>query len=311
MATYTKKAEQIASVPTDRAIFYPDADGKPMAVSDLHRRILTRTLQTLDAHFEEHPEVYVSGDILMYYVEGDPRKSVSPDVLVAFGLGKKERQTYLVWVEGKSPDFAMEFSSKTTYNKDLTDKMELYASLGIQDYFLYDAEGLYLPSALMGFSLVDSVYVPLSGDRNGGLHSAVLGLDFHVEDVGLGLYDPVVGAWLQTPAESALARAEQEAAARLQETARADTAEAHAEQEAAARQQEAERADVAEARAEQETAARQQEAAARLQETARAEAAEAHAEQEAAARLQETARAEAAEAEAAQLRKQLERLQTP
>ena len=275
MATYTK-AEQIASVPTDRAIFYPDADGKPMAVSDLHRRILTRTLQTLDAHFEEHPEVYVSGDILMYYVEGDPRKSVSPDVLVAFGLGKKERQTYLVWVEGKSPDFAMEFSSKSTYNKDLTDKMELYASLGIQDYFLYDAEGLYLPSALMGFSLVDSVYVPLSGDRNGGLHSDVLGLDFHVEDVGLGLYDPVVGAWLQTPAESASARAEQEAA-------RADTAEAHAEQEAAAR----------------------------LQETARAEAAEAHAEQEAAARLQETARAEAAEAEAAQLRKQLERLQTP
>ena len=246
MATYTK-AEQIASVPTDRAIFYPDADGKPMAVSDLHRRILTRTLQTLDAHFEEHPEVYVSGDILMYYVEGDPRKSVSPDVLVAFGLGKKERQTYLVWVEGKSPDFAMEFSSKSTYNKDLTDKMELYASLGIQDYFLYDAEGLYLPSSLMGWTLVDGVYVPVSVDRDGGLHSTVLGLDFHVGDVGLGLYDPVVGAWLQTPAESASARAEQEAA-------RADTAEAHAEQEAAARQQEAARAELAEARAEQEAA---------------------------------------------------------
>ncbi len=260
MATYTK-AEQIASVPTDRAIFYPDADGKPMAVSDLHRRILTRTLQTLDAHFEEQPEVYVSGDILMYYVEGDPRKSVSPDVLVAFGLGKKDRQTYLVWVEGKSPDFAMEFSSKSTYNKDLTDKMALYASLGIQDYFLYDAEGLFLPSPLMGWTLVDGVYVPVSGDRDGGLHSDVLGLDFHVADVGLGLYDPVVGAWLQTPAESASARAEQEAE-------RADTAEA------------------------------------------RAEAAEARAEQEAAARQQETARAEAAEAEAAQLRKQLERLQT-
>ena len=26
-------------------------------------------------------------------VEGDPRKSVSPDVLVAFGLGKKLRRT--------------------------------------------------------------------------------------------------------------------------------------------------------------------------------------------------------------------------
>ncbi len=254
----TSKTGQIASVPTDGAIFYPDADGKPMAVSDLHRRILTRTLQALDAHFEQQPEVYVSGDILMYYVEGDPRKSISPDVLVAFGLGKKDRQTYLVWVEGKSPDFAMEFSSKTTYDKDLTDKMELYALLGIQDYFLYDAEGLYLPSPLMGFTLVDAVYVPLSDDRDGGLHSTVLGLDFHVGEVGLGLYDPAAGAWLQTPAESASARAEQEAE-------RADTAEARAKQEA-------ERADTAEARAKQEAAARQQEAA--RAETAEAEAAQ-------------------------------------
>jgi Uma2 family endonuclease len=288
MATYTK-AGQIPSVPTDGAIFYPDADGKPMAVSDLHRRILTRTLETLDAHFEQQSEVYVSGDILMYYVEGDPRKSISPDVLVAFGLGKKDRQTYLVWVEGKSPDFAMEFSSKTTYDKDLTDKMELYASLGIQDYFLYDAEGLYLPSPLMGFTLVDGVYIPLSRDRDGGLHSAVLGLDFHVGDVGLGLYDPVVGEWLQTPAESAAARAEQEAE-------RADTAEARAEQET-------ERADTAEARAEQETERADTAEARAEQETERADTAEARAEQE-------TERADTAEAEAAQLREQLERLQT-
>ena len=267
MATYAKEG-QIASVPTDTTIYYPDADGKPMAVSDFHRWILTRTLQTLDAHFEQQPEVYVSGDILMYYVEGDPRKSVSPDVLVSFGLGKKKRPTYLVWEEGKPPDFAMEFSSKTTYKKDLGYKMRLYASLGIQDYFLYDAVGLCLPSPLMGFTLVDGVYVPLSSDSDGGLHSDVLSLDFHVTDVGLGLYDPVAGAWLQTPAESAAARAEQEA----------------------------ERAEIAETRA--------------FIAEARAELQAERAEQEAAARQQEAERAEAAEAENAQLREQLERLQT-
>ena len=281
MATYTK-GRQIPSVPTDTPIFYPDADGKPMAVSDLHRRILTRTLQALDAHFEQQPEVYVSGDILMYYVEGDPRKSVSPDVLVSFGLGKKLRQTYLVWVEGKPPDFTMEFSRKSTYDRDLGHKMRLYASLGVQDYFLYDAEGLYLPSPLMGFTLVDGVYTPLSSDSNGGLHSDVLGLDFHVSDVGLGLYDPAAEAWLQTPAESAAARAEQE-------TERANTAETRAEQET-------ERANTAETRAEQEAE--------------RANTAEAQAEQETERANTAEARAEAAEAEAAQLREQLERLQT-
>ena len=238
MNTY-KEGTHIPYAPTEDDELYPDSDGKPMAVSDLHRRILTRTLQILDAHFEERPEVYVSGDILMYYVEGDPRQSVSPDVLVAFGLGKKPRRSYLVWKEGKVPDFAMEFSSKGTYRNDLGRKMELYASLGIQDYFLYDAEGLYLSPPIMGFTLVDGVYVPISAGPDGGLHSTALGLDFYVGDVGLGIYDSVAGAWLQTPAESASARADRETTRAELQTIRADMAETRADEEAARAEQEA------------------------------------------------------------------------
>lgn len=223
---------KISSVPTDTPIFYPDTDGKPMAASDLHRRILFRTIETLEAHYTQQPDVYVSGDILMYYVKGDPYQVIAPDVLVSFGLEKKDRLTYLVWVEGKLPDFVMEFSSKTTYDEDLGPKKDRYASLGIQDYFLYDALDLYLPTPLMGFTLVDGVYDPISGDRDGGLHSDVLNLDFHVDDGCLGIYDPVAGAWLQTPTESAEARAE--------------IAEALAEQEAARAEQEAARAEKAE-----------------------------------------------------------------
>ena len=229
----------IPYAPTEDDELYPDSDGKPMAVSDTHRRILTRTLGVLDAHFEARPEVYVSGDILMYYVEGDPRQSVSPDVLVAFGLGKKPRRSYLVWKEGKVPDFAMEFSSKGTYRNDLGRKMELYASLGIQDYFLYDAEGLFLPSPIMGFTLVDGLYVPISAGPDGGLHSAVLNLDFYVGDIGLGIYDPVASAWLQTPAESASARADREATRAELQTIRADMAESRTDEEAARADEEA------------------------------------------------------------------------
>ncbi len=266
---------KISAVPADTPIFYPDTDGKPMAASDRHRRILNCTIETLEAHYKLQPDVYVSGDILMYYVKGDPHQVISPDVLVSFGLEKKERLTYLVWVEGKLPDFVMEFSSKTTYNEDLGPKKGRYASLGIQDYFLYDALDIYLPKPLMGFTLVDGVYAPISDDRDGGLHSEVLSLDFHVDDVGLGIYDPVAGAWLQTPTESAEARAEM--------------AEARAEQEKARAEQEKARAETAETRAEQEKA--------------RAETAETRAEQE-------KARAETAETEIAQLREQLQRLQT-
>ena len=220
---------KIPYAPTETEL-YPETDGKPMAVSDLHRRILTRILQTLENHFTQSPEVYVSGDILMYYMEGHPQKVVSPDVLVTFGIGQKPRLTYKVWEEGKVPDFVMEFSSKSTYRNDLREKMELYASLGIQDYVLYDAEGLYLPTPLMGFTLVDGRYVAISPNADGGLYSEVLGLEFRVRDMHFGIYDPVSETWLQTPAEVAEARAENAEARAENAEARAKNAETEATQ---------------------------------------------------------------------------------
>ncbi len=225
MATKAEK-KRLSYVPTD--VFYPAEDGKPMAASDLHRHQLFRTLNTLETHFSQNPTVYVSGDILMYYVQGVPSKSISPDVLVTFGIGMKLRRTYLVWEEGKVPDFVMEFSSESTYRNDLTNKMDIYASLGIKDYFLYDAEDLYLPSQLMGYELVNGVYIEVQPDDNGGIRSSALGLDFRIRDEGIVIFDPVVNDWVRTRAETAEARAAQEANARQKETTRAETAEARA-----------------------------------------------------------------------------------
>ena len=230
------KGPSIPYAPTDTEL-YPETDGKPMAVSDMHREVLIWTLQALEAHFTQYPDVYISGDIMMYDIEGPLRRAISPDVLVAYGLGRKQRRTYKVWEEGKPPDFVMELSSAGTYQNDLTGKVEHYAKMGIQDYFLYDAEYQYLPTPLMGFRLVNDIYVAIPPDADGGLHSEVLGLDFHLRDGRLGIYDPVAGQWLQTLAEAAEARA-------VQADSRAETAEARAVQADS-------RAETAEARAAQ------------------------------------------------------------
>ena len=242
MNTYTNR-HNIPYAPTDTADFYPETDGEPMAASDLHLEILIWLLQTLKAHFAQMSDVYVSGDILTYYTEGDPRAVVAPDVLVTFGIGQKQRHIYKVWEEGKVPDFVMEFSSKTTYRNDLTDKMDLYAALSIPNYLLYDAEALYLPAPLMGFQLVEGGYVPIPPGVDGGVHSDVLGLDFHIRERRLAVYDPVAAQWLQTPAEQHAARAENA-------EARAENAEARAENAET-------RAENVEARAAEETLARQ------------------------------------------------------
>ena len=222
-----QNGQRLGSAPTQDSELYPDTDGKPMAVSDDHRRVLTRILRLLETFFADSPDVYVSGDLLIYYVQGDPRKSVAPDAFVSFGIGQKSRRTYLAWQEGKLPDFAMEMSSKNTYQTDLGTKMQLYASLGITDYFLCDIEGLYLPEPLMGFTLVDGVYEPIAPSADGSLHSAVLGLDFHLHLDDLRLYDPERGEWVLTPEAAADARAAQ-AAARAA-AAEAEAAELRAE----------------------------------------------------------------------------------
>ena len=201
-------ALSILYAPTETADLYPESDGKPMAETDLHIDEIFRMRQILRAYFAEMPDVYVSGNLMMYYEEGVPSKSVSPDMLVAFGVGKKARRTYKTWEEGKPPDFVVEFSSKGTVRNDLNRKMKLYARLGIPEYFLCDVDRRYLPSPLMGFRLVGGEYVEIPPNADGGIPSQVLGLDFHLLADGFGIYDPSVGEWLQTPAEAAETRAE-------------------------------------------------------------------------------------------------------
>ena len=228
MHTHTNR-RNISYAPTDPTDLYPDTDGKPMAASDYHLEILIWLILALREYFAEMPDTYVSGDILTYYTEGNPRDVVAPDVLISFGIGNKKRHTYKVWEEGKVPDFVMEFSSKTTYQNDLTDKKTLYAALGIPNYLLYDAEALYLSPPLMGFRLVEGMYMPIQQGDDGRIHSDVLGLDFVIQESRLRVYDPISSTWLQTPAELHAARAEREAIAHQQQRTRAETAEAEVE----------------------------------------------------------------------------------
>ena len=77
---------EIHSAPT---LIYPSADRKPMAETDRHRKLMVDFIQMLEHHFREVNDVYVSGNLLIYYEEGNPRRSIAPDVFVAFGVGKK------------------------------------------------------------------------------------------------------------------------------------------------------------------------------------------------------------------------------
>jgi Uma2 family endonuclease len=188
---------------TSAVVDYPTRDGRPMGETEVHRDNMIGLIQALQNHFADDPRVCVSGNLMMYYVRGDKRQHVSPDVFVVRDIPKRPRIYYLVWEEGKGPDLVIELTSPSTRHEDLDKKFTLYRdTLRVGEYFLFDPFEQYLEPSLQGYRLVEGQYLPIELEA-GRLPSAVLGL--HLERLGteLRLYDPQTGRLLPTAREIA------------------------------------------------------------------------------------------------------------
>ena len=206
-------------------IDYPDSDGLPMAESESQFWPILYVGAALDRYYQARDDVYVVGNLLLYYQEGDPGKSISPDLMVVLGAPKHIRSSYRLWEEPKAPDFVLEIASESTHRIDRGEKRDLYAGMGVLEYWQYDPVGNYLEPPLLGFRLVEGRYLPISATAQEGgmlaLRSEVLGLELHLRPgapvrEALHFYDPVRGEYLRTYREEAQAR--REAEGRLEQT---------------------------------------------------------------------------------------------
>lgn len=179
----------LTGIPGDAEIDYPTSDGRPMGETDLHRRIMADAIERLSRYFAGQ-QVYVSGNILLFYEQGSPLRHVSPDVLVTNGLAPGDREQYLLWREGRAPDIVIEITSKSTRREDLRQKFALYRDvLRVREYFLYDPCGDYLSPPLQGYRLAGKTYRPVARDDDGSLVSVELGLTLKAGDAELVLFD--------------------------------------------------------------------------------------------------------------------------
>jgi len=205
----------ISQVLVPEPIYYPDTDGEPMAESDHQRDFLTYLVEALKNHFQPQAEVYVSGNLLIYYEEGNPKRSVAPDVFVVFGVPNHNRNIYQTWREGKGPDVVIEITSHTTRQVDEKTKPTLYQKLGVREYFQYDPQGHYLKPALRGRHLNDEGnYEPMNLirglDGSAWLTSTLLGLQLRLEGGRLRLFDPQTDDYLDTYFEAVKGRRQAE-----------------------------------------------------------------------------------------------------
>ncbi len=176
---------------------YPSSDGRPMAENDWQLHAMIDAINVLDRYFEERDDVYVSGDLLIYYEEGNPGARVAPDVFVVFGVPGHKRPTYLLWKEGRVPAFVLEVASRGTWREDEGRKAKLYERLGVREYWQYDPTGEYLGLHLKGRRLVGGRYEPQpvveSLDGTLFLRSETLGLDLRVKGEEMYFLDPATG----------------------------------------------------------------------------------------------------------------------
>lgn len=216
----------------------PCDDGEPME-SPKHRAQMNLLCDTLEAHLEGRPDVFVGGNMGLYYSEIQARNNDfrAPDVFVVLdAIEERERKSWVVWQEnGRTPDVVIELLSPSTEREDRGRKMQIYAGLKVAEYYLFDPHDLRLE----GYRLEHGAYVPMARRPDGDLDCRALGLRLGVAP---GDHRRLPGPWLrwkQTDgsmlltgdelADQERSRADQERSRAEQERSRADQERSRAE----------------------------------------------------------------------------------
>ena len=187
----------------------------------------------LEDHFAGQPHTLVDTGGFVFYDPADMRRRrVRPDVYVVFEVDTDAiyaRDGYIIAEAGKPPDFALEVASRATSRYDTGGKRDLYAMIGVGEYWRFDHTGgrLY-GAALSGDLLVDGAYqpIPLTTEADGLLwgYSAALDLCLCARGRRLLYYDRKRGAYINNIGEEKAAHRRTAAALDTERAARLLTA---------------------------------------------------------------------------------------
>lgn len=124
---------------------FPDSDGKPMADNTEQFRWIVMLKENLEILFADDPQVFVAGDLLWYPVRSHIVPPVASDAMVVFGRPKGKRGSYKQWQEDDiPPQVVFEIRSPGNSDDELARKLEFYDTHGVEEYYLYDPDGLEL-----------------------------------------------------------------------------------------------------------------------------------------------------------------------
>lgn len=185
--------------------YLPDVFYEQMVLAEepvVQESTLDRIKSLLMERFGGLPDVFISGAFYICYDRTDGNRRLQPDCIIAFDVDaeaiRHNLPNYWIWMIGKAPDFVMEIASPTTYENDLGHKRDMYAELGITEYWRFDPTGGdFYGQPLAGERLVDGEYQPyelrINDDGSVIGYSELLDLNFYWDGDEFDVLDPETG----------------------------------------------------------------------------------------------------------------------
>ena len=149
-------------------VYTPTVPQSPVH-DETHREFASELLVHLRDAFRDRPHTLAS-DVNLYYEDAHPPPgrapgqqpaSIAPDFMLFLRtIEASPYRSYRTWEVG-APAWVLEILSYRTWEDDVGDKWDLYARLGVTEYWFYDPEGVQHPDAagtLRGFRLRAGIY---------------------------------------------------------------------------------------------------------------------------------------------------------
>ena len=163
----TRLTTRPPSANTARLDFDPDEllDGRAPIAMIQYKAIYHFTYYVHAAMTAEGKTFVISNNLPVRPYSDNLRLSLAPDLLFAYvedPASFLSETGYNIWKVGKPPDLVLEVASPSTHRKDLDEKPDIYAGMGIPEYWMFDPTGgeLY-GQALIGYKLIGDGYVPI------------------------------------------------------------------------------------------------------------------------------------------------------
>ena len=193
-------------IPNLDPFFGPDApplpDAEPPDDLMLQNPDIHYALEILyDVVVGDRADVFIDTNSIVYYDPANRNRRVQPDVYIAFDVDAdtiRHRNGYVIWEVGKPPDFVLEVASESTADNDTGYKRDLYARLGVREYWRFDRTGGELYGAgLAGEYLENGDYRPVTirvdADGVEWGYSPLLHLNLRQRNGRLELQEPDTG----------------------------------------------------------------------------------------------------------------------